>query len=153
MAEYFVAILVAAALAYYFVRKRSKSNLDDSTLKGPVDHSRYAFGSGYPEEWNALAVKVKSISAKEGNADAQISLGYLYANGFGVSPDTATAIKWYELAAEKQHPVAMFRLSGLYADGAGVAAPALRGGRPPAHGTQVVALHAAVRYSQGQGIP
>lgn len=77
MAEYIVVILVAAALVYYFLTKRSKSNSDDSTLKGPMDHSRYAFGREYPEKWNALAVKVMSVKAHEGDADAQIALGYL----------------------------------------------------------------------------
>lgn len=121
MTEYVVVILCIAALAYYFLTKRGKGNSDDSALDGPVDHSRYAFGREYPESWNALAFKLMSRKAHAGNADAQIALGYLYANGLGVSTDVATAIKWYELAAENQHSVALFRLAGHYVDGAGVA--------------------------------
>ena len=48
---------------------------------------------------NALHV-FRSLSEK-GNADAQTMLGWMYANGKGVSQNKKTALKWYKLVAEK----------------------------------------------------
>jgi TPR repeat protein len=39
--------------------------------------------------------------AEQGDAGAQYNLGYLYANGLGVTQDHTEAVKWYRLAAEQ----------------------------------------------------
>ena len=39
--------------------------------------------------------------AEQGVADAQNSLGVMYANGEGVPQNDKTAVKWYTLAAEQ----------------------------------------------------
>ena len=37
--------------------------------------------------------------AEQGDAEAQVSLGFMYGNGQGVVPDDKQADKWYNLAA------------------------------------------------------
>ena len=58
--------------------------------------------------------------AAHGYASAQTRLGQLYANGRGVSQDSATARGWYEKAAAQGHAGAQAQLGQLYADGQGV---------------------------------
>ena len=39
--------------------------------------------------------------AEQGDATAQLVLGLMYADGRGVLPDDAEAVRWYRLAAEQ----------------------------------------------------
>ena len=64
------------------------------------------------EEWRALAVT--------GDAEAQVALAGLYLDGNGVTPDAATAARWYVHAAEQGEPVAQLNLGDFYARGIGV---------------------------------
>lgn len=66
------------------------------------------------------AAQLYSPLAKEGNAEAQYTLGMMYRAGRGVTHDYAEARKWYLLAAEQGHPVAQFYLGWIYAGGKGV---------------------------------
>ena len=43
-------------------------------------------------------------AAVKGNALAQLNLGFMYANGFGVSQDYVQAHMWYELATSRLPP-------------------------------------------------
>ncbi len=58
--------------------------------------------------------------ADGGNAFAQISLGFMYAEGRGVSKDYSEAVKWYQKAADQGHATAQNNLGILYANGQGV---------------------------------
>jgi TPR repeat protein len=58
--------------------------------------------------------------AEHGNAPAQFSLGNMYANGVGVSRDTAKAAKWYRRAAEQGLARAELKVAFDFADGVGV---------------------------------
>ena len=58
--------------------------------------------------------------AEAGEAQAQASLGWKYANGDGVPQDAAEAVRWYRLAAEQGHAQAQAALAGAYALGQGV---------------------------------
>ena len=58
--------------------------------------------------------------AEQGNAGAQSSLGWIYANGEGVPEDDAEAARWYRLAAEQGDYSAQGNLGRLYANGEGV---------------------------------
>ena len=51
--------------------------------------------------------------ADSGDVKAQYSLGMIYANGWGINKDEATAVKWFKKAAEKEDPNALYQL-GLY---------------------------------------
>ena len=47
------------------------------------------------------AVKWFRKAAEQGDAIAQVNLGYAYANGFGVEKDEKEEVKWYRKAAEQ----------------------------------------------------
>ena len=59
-------------------------------------------------------------AAEGGNADAQIILGQMYAEGIGVTQDAVQAVKWYRVAAERGYPESQYRLGGMYDRGEGV---------------------------------
>lgn len=63
-------------------------------------------------EWTPLA--------EQGDADAQLSLGYSYNEGLGVSQNYKTAVKWISLAAKQGLAVAQAMLGNHYFDGSGV---------------------------------
>ncbi len=60
-------------------------------------------------------------AANAGNCEAMFSLGYLNANGHGVTQDYQQARQWYEKAAAGGSRSAMNNLGALYASGRGVA--------------------------------
>ena len=47
----------------------------------------------------AQALELLLPLATQGNAEAQLLLGWLYANGEGVTQDYQQTLKWYRLAA------------------------------------------------------
>lgn len=59
--------------------------------------------------------------AKQGDADAQHNLGYMYRYGEGVAQDINEGIKWHRMAAEQGHSVAQYLLGWMYQNGNGVA--------------------------------
>ena len=59
-------------------------------------------------------------AAEQGDVDAQLWLGVMYANGKGVPEDDQEAASWYYRAAEQGHAEAQFRLGVMYANGKGV---------------------------------
>ena len=63
-------------------------------------------------EWRPLA--------EQGNAGAQLNLGYMYDNGYGVPQDYKEAIKWYRRAAEQGNDRAQYNLGLMYDVGYGV---------------------------------
>jgi uncharacterized protein len=58
----------------------------------------YAKGQGVPQDY-AAAVKWYRLAADQGNAVAQINLGFMYEQGQGVPQDYVQAHKWYNLGA------------------------------------------------------
>lgn len=60
------------------------------------------------------------LSAQQGNASAQCSLGLMYQLGLGIDRDLSEAFKWYRLAAEQGHTFAQFNVGSMYANGKGV---------------------------------
>jgi TPR repeat protein len=59
-------------------------------------------------------------AAANGNARAQLSLGYMYENGDKVAMNKEEAIKWYRLAADSGEIQAMISLGVMYETGEGV---------------------------------
>ncbi|HHX2522660.1 TPA: tetratricopeptide repeat protein, partial [Neisseria subflava] len=59
-------------------------------------------------------------AAEQGNADAQVNLGLMYANGQGVRQDDAQAVQWYRQAAEQGDAQAQGLLGIAYGSGYGV---------------------------------
>ena len=67
------------------------------------------------------AVKWFTLSAEQGNADAQYALGLLYYDGQGVEQDLDAALKWFKLAAEQGNASAQAGLGFMYFSGQSVA--------------------------------
>ena len=63
-------------------------------------------------EWRPLA--------EQGHADAQVSLGLMYAGGHGVAQNSAEAVRWYRKAAEQGNAAAQRFLGGMFDIGQGV---------------------------------
>jgi TPR repeat protein len=59
--------------------------------------------------------------AEAGDAEAQYSLGVMYASGEVVAQDYQEAVKWYRLAAEQGNASAQYSLGFMYEEGRGVA--------------------------------
>jgi TPR repeat protein len=68
----------------------------------------------------ATALSERRPLAEEGDAQAQLHLGVLYANGDGVPQDYAQARQWYEQAADRGYAMAQTNLGVLYRSGHGV---------------------------------
>jgi TPR repeat protein len=64
--------------------------------------------------WRPLAERERESSA------AQLFLGFMHANGLGLTRDPATAAEWYRRAAEQDNMLAQIRLGMLYRRGEGV---------------------------------
>ena len=60
------------------------------------------------------------VHAKNGDALAQINLGYMYGTGLGVKRNDKTAVAWYRKAAEQAHPIAQNHLGDMFYVGKGV---------------------------------
>ena len=55
--------------------------------------------------------------AKDGDLEAQLTLGKMYAEGKIVSKDYAESMRWYKKAAEQNDETAIFSIASLYAQG------------------------------------
>src|SRR5437879_5366095 len=81
-------------------------------------------------EWITITVDIEHLMAraKIGDADAQFTLGVIYANVGGGRMSLADdakrgaieAAKWYRLAAEHGHAAAQYSLADFYEHGSGV---------------------------------
>ena len=60
------------------------------------------------------------LAADQGNADAQVKLGFMYREGRGVTKDHSEALKWYRLAAQQGDWSAQSNLGSMYDKGQGV---------------------------------
>jgi len=123
------------------LRKASGVDWDDIALLDALDaceaaaqahpgvmRFQYQLGRalGRIEEYDqALALFKKA--AQSGYASAQVSLGWMYANGYGVPVDFKAARIWYEKAALQKHSVASLNLGVFYITGRGVKKDIKRG--------------------------
>jgi TPR repeat protein len=60
------------------------------------------------------------VRAESGDAEAQFSLGFSFANQGSVAPDYAQAAHWYLKAADQNHALAQFNLGIMFSVGQGV---------------------------------
>ena len=83
---------------------------------GGIDRGGAAYNRGDYDtalrEWRPLA--------EEGVAGAQLNLGFMYDNGYGVPQNYKEAIKWYRRAAEQGNDRAQYNLGLMYDSGNGV---------------------------------
>jgi TPR repeat protein len=69
---------------------------------------------------DALTLGLWLRRAEQGGADAQFTVGYMYATGKGAVLDYVEAQKWFRLAAAQDHPRALWAMGMLYDNGWGV---------------------------------
>ena len=86
-------------------------------LKETYDRIRRALDARVQHAGSLADLRVR---AEQGDAEAQVELGHMYANGDGVPEDDAEAVRWFRLTAEQGHVEAQFVLGILYAAGNGV---------------------------------
>jgi TPR repeat protein len=79
----------------------------------------YFAGEGVPQN-DAEAVRWFRLAADQGNADAQLHLGFMYDTGRGVSQNDAEAVRWFRLAADQGNAGAQFALGTKYFIGRGL---------------------------------
>ena len=95
--------------------------------------------------------------AEAGNAEAQFSLGAMYAKGEGVPKDTAKAVEWYQKAAEQGYADAQLKLGVMYAISEGVpkdAAKAVEWFQKAAEqGNADAQFSLGWMYDSGEGVP
>jgi uncharacterized protein len=76
---------------------------------GPVEDAVAAYGR---REY-ATVLRLLRPLANQGDADAQMRLGFMYHFGRGVPQDYAEAVKWYRLAADQGNASAQHGLGFL----------------------------------------
>ena len=95
--------------------------------------------------------------ARDGDPDAQVSLGYMYQNGQSFEQSYSQAARWYRPAAEQGNDLAQFALGELYARGLGLdqnyytAAYWFR--RAAMNGNLSAQFRLANFYERGLGVP
>jgi TPR repeat protein len=99
--------------------------------------------------WNSLA--------RNGNAEAQFRLGWLYETGVDGEQNYAEAAYWYSVAAELNHASALYNLAVMLAEGRGVtrddtkAAAYFR--RAAVQGHAKAQYNLGILYQTGRGVP
>lgn len=68
----------------------------------------------------AGAARVFLALAQQGDARAQLQIGYQYANAEGVARNDAEAVRWYRLSADQNNTTAQNNLGAMYENATGV---------------------------------
>ncbi len=92
-------------------------------LLGLATPSQADYRDGAAAYWRgdyATALQEFKPLAEQGDARAQFTLGFIYANGLGVPQDYAKAATWYRKAAEQGNAIAQFNLGFIYDEGRAV---------------------------------
>ncbi|MEP7043134.1 MAG: SEL1-like repeat protein [Dokdonella sp.] len=90
--------------------------------------AQYCMGLGYMtgqltgQRDRAAAAQWFARAAEQGNAGAEVALGYDYEKGYGGAADATKAIAWYRKAAAQGSADGLFNLGRAYQYGIGVAA-------------------------------
>ena len=120
---------------------------------GPFEDAVLAYDRGD----YAKAVKWFRKAAEQGNADAQLNLGFMYNRGQGVLQNYAEAVEWYRDAADQGYARAQFNLGLMYHKGEGVpqdGAEAVMWYRKAAEqGFADAQLNLGLMYGKGRGVP
>ena len=113
------------------------------------------YGSYERENWSA-AVVYCSAAAEQGDLSAQHNLGFMYADGNGVTQDYAAAAFWFSRAAAQGDAFAQTMLGALYYDGLGVPknseAAAIWYGKAAEQGNAPAQYNLGLMYENGDGV-
>ena len=99
-------------------------------------------------------------AAKQGLADAQFFVGWMYDHGRGEKQDQAQAqaqaVIWYRKAAEQGHAVAQYKIGNMYAKGKGIEVNDVEACnwyfKAVKNGSKDAQLKLASHYQQGHGL-
>lgn len=120
---------------------------------GPLEDANDA----YRAKAYAKAAELWQPLAEKGDAEAQYSLGTLYAEGKGVEQNDATAFLWFQRAANQGVAAAQYNVGASYATGAGIGksdVDAARWFRRAAdQGMAFAQLNLGLLYAAGNGVP
>jgi hypothetical protein len=105
--------------------KRLEAQLETMNRQQSGQSSGHAQASP-PIDISAEDLQTLRTRAAQGDAQAQVELGFRYKHGEGVPKDYATAQGWYEKAAAQGDATAQLNLGVLYADGLGVSQDYMR---------------------------
>ena len=83
-----------------------------------------SLGSSYdwcmkPNHYKMCLTLIKP-DAEKGNSNAQVYLGMMYQNGYGVLQNYKTAFNWYKLSAEQGDHFGQLRLGMVFQKGIGI---------------------------------
>jgi soluble lytic murein transglycosylase-like protein len=99
-------ILTAALLANGWAIADNRPPATESANRNAAslvtEAARYEHAEGVPRDYGR-AIELYCAAAKAGNADGQYGLGWMYANGRGVTRDDAVAAHLFSLAAQQGH--------------------------------------------------
>ena len=127
--------------------------LTGQAMADSLSDAKHAYDAGDYEK----AAKLYSPLAKNGNAEAQSYLGWMYTIGHGVSQDSKEAMKWYRLAAEQGVADAQFNVGVGYDKGDGVPQDnkeAVKWYRLAAEqGVAAAQFNLGLGYEEGKGVP
>jgi TPR repeat protein len=120
-------------------------------------HDAYRKGKEFAGQQNfPEALRWYRVAANQGDADAQLALGNLYAQGEGVQQDYGAALLWFRKAAEQGNSEAEDSLGAFYFFGMGVAqdySEAMRWLRKAAaQGNEVAERNIGIMYLKGLGV-
>jgi TPR repeat protein len=106
---------------------------------------------------SAAEIAELRVKADQGDARAQVKLGFYYYSGLGVPKDSAKAVKLFFQAAEKGNAIAQSNLGVAFESGDGVAkddAEAVKWYRKAAdQGDAESQRSLGAKYSDGEGVP
>ena len=103
-------------------RKEPPKNFDNSTARQSFFSSENYFKAkkAFDSQDYRTAIRLWTISAEKGHAEAQGFIGGMYHAGLGVKKDYKIALDWYKKAAIKGVAQAQLGIGNLYGDGLGV---------------------------------
>ena len=94
--------LLANSLAVADSRQPSTESANRNAAALVTDAARYEHAEGVPRDFGR-AIELYCAAARAGNADGQYGLGWMYANGRGVTRDDAVAAHLFNLASQQGH--------------------------------------------------
>lgn len=154
------AIIVLLAANFALAQQAERQSAPASSAPEPIQSADEAYrkGSEFQKKQDyAEALRWYRMAADRGNAQAQVGVGNLYAQGQGVPQDYSEALRWFRMAAdqgnsEAQNDVGLFYLSGL-----GVSQDYPEGLRwlhkAADQGNEVAQRNIGMAYLLGMGVP
>ncbi len=113
----FIAVVTITATGLSAVQAQPEQRREVRYETGLESYNHHDYAGAF-EIWLHLA--------RQGDADAQASVGYLYAMGQGVRRNDVEAIKWLQRAADQGHAEAKSNLGYMIAMGRGVESDAVQ---------------------------